>query len=387
MSLLPILSKVLEKIVAQQLSNFLQSNNLIANSQHGFRPKLSTETALLTVTNTIYSNMDKKKLSLITLCDLSKAFDSVNHEMLMEKLTKVKIDSFWFKHYLLDRSQAVKINNTVSTTAPIRFGVPQGSILGPVLFTIFTNDLTETINDCMVVQYADDTQFVHSGTVDELPHLIARAEATLSRAKSYFNNNGLLLNSNKTQCLFVGTRPAIRRIPDNTTINLNSTSITPSKQVKNLGVYMDQYMSFEVHIHEMHKKVMGILLLVNRIRDKFDAATRKMVIQSLALSGVNYCLQVYGTTNNTHMRRVQKLQNFAAKICAGGARRSDHATPFITQLEWLKIDKVIFDEAVTVFKVKKKKKKKKKTLVSLLLILGPNNNNNIRSNNATAIGL
>ncbi len=102
---------------------------------------------------------------------------------------------------------------------------------------------------------------------------------------------------------------------------------------------MDQHMSFEVHIHEMHKKVMGILLLVNRIRDKFDTATLKIVIQSLALSSVNCCLQVYGTTNNTQMRRVQKLQNFAAKICAGGARRSDHATPFITQFEWLKIDK------------------------------------------------
>ncbi len=102
---------------------------------------------------------------------------------------------------------------------------------------------------------------------------------------------------------------------------------------------MDQHMSFEVHIHEMPKKVMGILLAVNRIRDKFDAATRKIVIQSLALSGVNYCLQVYGTTNNTQMLWVQKLQNFAAKIYAGGARRSDHVTPFITQFEWLKIDK------------------------------------------------
>ncbi len=81
---------------------------------------------------------------------------------------------------------------------------------------------------------------------------------------------------------------------------------------------MDQHMSFEVHIHEMHKKVMGILLLVNRIRDKFDAATRKIVIQPLALSGVNYCLQVYGTTNNMQMWQVQKLQNFAAKIYAGG---------------------------------------------------------------------
>ncbi len=117
-------------------------------------------------------------------------------------------------------------------------------------------------------------------------------------------------------CL-VGTRPAIRRIPDNTTISMNNTSNTPSKQVKNLGVYMDQHMSFEVHIHEMHNKVMGSLLLVNRIRDKFDAATRKIVIQSHPLSGVNYCLQVYGTTNNTQMRRVQKLQKFSAKIFAG----------------------------------------------------------------------
>ncbi len=99
---------------------------------------------------------------------------------------------------------------------------------------------------------------------------------------------------------------------------------------------MEQH--FEVHIHEMHKKVMGILVLVKRIRDIFDAATRKIVIQSLALSGVNYCLQVYGTTNNTRLQRVQKLQNFAAKICAGAARRSDHATPFKTQLEWLKVD-------------------------------------------------
>ncbi len=113
---------------------------------------------------------------------------------------------------------------------------------------------------------------------------------------------------------------------------------------------MDQHMSFEMHIHEMRKKVTGILPLVNRIRNKFDAATRKIVIQSLALSGVNYCLQVYGTTNNTQMWRVQ---NFVAKICAGSTRRSDHATPFITQMEWLNIDKkVVFGIAVSAFKVK-----------------------------------
>ena len=118
------------------------------------------------------------------LCDPSKTFDSVNHEILMEKIAKVKMDSFWFRHYLLDRSQKVKINNTVSKTAPIKFGVPQGSILGPVLFTIFVNDLTEMIHDCEVVQYADNTQFMHTGTVDVLPDLITKTETTFFFAKT-----------------------------------------------------------------------------------------------------------------------------------------------------------------------------------------------------------
>ena len=100
---------------------------------------------------------------------------------------------------------------------------------------------------------------------------------------------------------------------------------------------------------------MGHLLFINKVKDKLKSETRKTVVKSIALSTVNYCLPIYGTTNSTLLRRVQQLQNFAAKICAGGARRSDHATPFITQLEWLKVDKkVTFDVAVHVFKVKSK---------------------------------
>ena len=193
---------------------------------------------------------------------------------------------------------------------------------------------------------------MHTGTVDALPHLLTAAQATLSLAKAYFNKNGLLLNENKTQCIFVGSRPLIKRIPSNTTINFDSTSITPCKHVKNLGVYIDSHMTFDIHVNETHKKVMGILLFLNRVKDKFEAATRKTVVESLALSIVNYCLPVYGTTNNTLLKRVQKLQNFAAKICAGGARRRDHATPFITQMNWLKIEQqVVFDVAVAVYKI------------------------------------
>ncbi len=210
--------------------------------------------------------------------------------------------------------------------------MPQGSKLGPVLFTIFVNDPAEMIHDCEVVQYTDDTQLVHTGTTDELPDLITRAEITLSLAKTYFNRNSLMINPNKTQCLFVG-RPFIRRIPSDTTINFDNVHITPSKHIKNLGIYMDCHKTFDVHIQEMHKKVMGVLLFLKKIKDKFEINTKKIAIQSLALSIINYCLPVYDTINSTLLRRVKKLKNFAAKECAGGARRSDHATPFITQLE------------------------------------------------------
>ncbi len=300
----------------------------------------------------LFKNMDEKKISLVTLCDLSKAFDSVNHKILLHKLSKVNVDSFWFREYLNDRTQAVKVNNTLSNITQTTFGVPQGSILGPILFIIFVNDLSESITDCEVVQYADDTQFIHSGTLDSLPHLITHAQATLTRAKSYFNINGLMLNSKKTQCLFVGTRALTKHIPENTVIMFDNTLITPSKYVKNLGIYMDCNLSFDTHINEIHKKVMGTLLFLNRIKDKFEKDTRTMVVQSLALSVINYCLPIYGSTSNTLLHRVQKLQNFAAKICVGGAKKSAHDTLFIAQLQWLKVkDKVVLDVAVSVFKL------------------------------------
>ncbi len=155
--------------------------------------------------------------------------------------------------------------------------------------------------------------------------------------------------------MFVGTRPLIKRIPENTLITFDNTSIIPKKHVKNLGIYMDCNMRFDTHINEICKKVMGTLLFLNGVKDKFETNTRKMVVQALVLSVINYCLPVFGTTNNTLLHRVQKLQNSAAKICAGGARRSDHGTPFITQLQWLTVNKKnIFDVAVNVFRVTNK---------------------------------
>ncbi len=350
-SLLPIFSKILEKIVSTQLTTFLESNNLLSNNQHGFRPKLSTETALTSITNNIFSNLDNKQISLLTLCDLSKAFDSVNHNTLTKKLLKVSVDTFWFKNYLNERTQSVRVNNTISSKLIVNYGVPQGSILGPILFNIFVNDMAIEIDDCTLVQYADDTQFLHSNTINELDNLVKNTEETLRKARQYFLKNGLMMNASKTQCIFIGTRQILSKIPNDIQIQLHDSTIQPSTHVKNLGVYIDRYMSFDIHTEEITKKVMGTLMYLNRIKDLFDKGTRKIVVQSLVLSILNYCNIIWGTTNNTLLANIQKLQNFAAKIVDGRAKKYDHVTPIIKELGWLTIkDKVKHDTGIAMFK-------------------------------------
>lgn len=350
-SLLPIISKLLEKVITNQLMYFLESSQSLSNTQHGFRPKLSTETALTVITNKIYSNMDSKKITLLTLCDLSKAFDSVSHEILLKKCSAIKMDIFWFKSYIENRAQSVRLNTTVSNKLNIAYGVPQGSILGPVLFSIYVNDLNESINECCLTQYADDTQFLHADTPNNLVALISRTEETLRNIKQYFLRNGLMLNSKKTQCIFIGNRQLLSQIPPNTIIDCDGDFIHPTSHVKNLGVFIDQYMLFDVHIGELTKKVMGALMFINRISQNFDKSTRILVVQTLVLSLINYCIVIWGTTNETLLHNVQKLQNFAAKVAVGCSRKYAHVTPFIKELKWLKIkEKHTLDKCTTVYK-------------------------------------
>ena len=202
-ALLPILSKILEKVVAMQLMEHLESNNLLSITQHGFRSKLSTETALLNVTDIIYKNIDENLITLMMLCDLSKAFDSVSHVILLNKLNLVHVDSFWFEDYLQNRIQSVQIGKIRSSSTSVEYGVPQGSILGPILFIIYINDMINQNFECTLIQYADDCQFLIKGGVDDLNNIVKKAEDTLVKAKNYFDKNGLLINAKKKRKLFL----------------------------------------------------------------------------------------------------------------------------------------------------------------------------------------
>lgn len=294
--------------------------------------------------------MDNKKVSLLTLCDLSKAFDTVNHSIFLHKCSLLNIDCFWFDNYLKNRNMSVRLDNSISKKKIISYGVPQGSILGPILFGIYVNDLHAHV-DCFLTQYADDTQFLHSGATEELNQIIKDTEDTHAKCRDYFLKNGLMFNSSKTQCIFIGNRQLLSKIPPNTTINFNGNIIYPSKHVKTLGIYIDRYMLFDVHTNELNKKVIGILMYISRIGDRFDKQTRIIVVQTLVLSLIQYCIRIWGTANDTVISSVQKLQNYAARVAVGGVKKYDHVSPSFKELKWLRLkQKHVFDVGVTIFK-------------------------------------
>ncbi len=215
-------------------------------------------------------------------------------------------------------------------------------------------DLSEEIKDCFLIQYADDTLHLQTGTVDSLPQLVHLhdTEQALIKITHNFNKDGLLLNSMKTQCIFIGSRALITKIPGNTTISAGEAFIHPSKSVKNLGLHFDHYMSFDVHVTEMNKKVSGTLMYIHRIEDLLSKEATQIAVPTIAPSHIDYAINITSTTNITQLKRVQKLQNFADKVAIGGDSKFDHATRLLNKLQWLPVrQKVIYEQRVTSFKI------------------------------------
>lgn len=343
---LSFLSKLLEKIVLNQLNTHLSSNNLLNPFQSAYRQHHSTETALLHILNDLLLATDSGKVSLLTLLDLSAAFDTIDHSILLSRLQhSFGISSTalsWFSSYLSFRNQTVLINNISSDPVQLTCGVPQGSVLGPVLFTLYTSPLSNIINSHQLKHhfYADDSQLQDSDTPDNVQSLLTRTSDCYTDIKNWMTHNKLQLNDDKTEAMLIGTRQKLSQLSPSPCLSLSNSTIVLSDSAKNLGVTLDNTLSMHKFVTTTAKACYFHLRRISQIRKHLSTeATTKLVI-SLVLSRIDYCNSLLSGLPDSTINILQRVQNSAARLILK-KKKSDHISPLLATLHWLPVSKRI----------------------------------------------
>ena len=292
-SLLIAFSKIIEKIAAKQMKDYLIKNNFLNKFQSAYKAKHSTTTALVEITDHIFKALDNSEITILVLLDYSKAFDCANHKLILAKLKSMGFNNtslHWINSYLSNRSQQVVTEKGVSNWIELQNGVPQGSILGPLLFTILVSDIASEVKHCKFHLYADDTQIFISGKVQDIELLISRVNSDLQKISEFSSSNCLKLNEGKSVFIILGSPSNITKInemvlPD---ICINNKSIKRESVVKNLGVLFDENMSWESEINKLIKNGYFKLRQAYRFKNFLSKESKKLLVQSYILSNFNY---------------------------------------------------------------------------------------------------
>lgn len=307
-SLLPTLSKIMEKLMLKRLQSYLTKINYLSNSQYGFRKNCTTELALLHIVNNVMNNMEVKNITIGLFLDLSKAFDSINHDILLKKLNHIGIRGTmydWFVSYLKGRRQFVSIGDDISSIQPNHLGVPQGSVLGPLLFSIFINDLPDSCKLLKTILFADDATFLCSGkNIDEATCIM---NSELEKIYSWLNLNKLSLNYKKTHYMIFG--PKILTNTINTSIFINNISIARVSMVSFLGFKLADNLSWLEHIKFISCKVSKITGILFKIRKKIPFNIMKKIYYSLIYPYLSYGVIIWGNSPQSHMSNLIKSYN------------------------------------------------------------------------------
>ena len=283
------ISKLLERAVHHQLYQYLREHNILSPFQCGFRKCHSTKFAALSLADTIRRNMDQGMLTGAVFIDFRKAFDSVNHDSLLQKLSYMGVldkELAWFKDYLHDRTQVLDFQGVSSDLEPISIGVPQGSNLGPLLFILHVNDLPNVMNCCSMLMYADDTILFY--TASKVNALQERLNEELKVIECWLRQNNLFLNVYKTEAMVFGTSPCLSNM-DSFTISVNGTSIKRVSQLKYLGVVFDERLSWNDYVKFILAKAGKGVEMLGRICYCITWHSAKIIYTSMIRPIIEYC--------------------------------------------------------------------------------------------------
>jgi hypothetical protein len=345
---LNFISKIIERIIATRINSHLVSFPSLSPYQSAYRKFHSTETALLRITNDILLSCDRQKVTALVLLDLSAAFDTIDHAILLSRLsTTFGITGnalSLLSSYLLDRTQSVVIGpgHDQSSPSPLLTGVPQGSVLGPLLFCLYTTPLTTTLSHSPITPhfYADDTQLYISFSANDATQALLELTSALDRTHSWLTSNRLSVNPTKTEYLLIGT-PQQRSKVLSPSITFHGTLLEPSSDVRNLGVIFDSSLSFTKHISNVSRTSFYHIRQLRQARSSLDTNSAIVLANALVSSKLDYCNSLYFNLPKSSLKLLQRVQNSLARAVVPSTRYTDHITPTLRKLHWLPIDERI----------------------------------------------
>lgn len=318
-SLLSNINKIFEKIMYNRLFSFLDSQGSFYEHQYGFRSKHSTEHALINLTEQIKESLDtighskNRKYAAGVFVDFQKAFDTVNHDILLTKLDHYGIRgpvNDWLKSYLTDRNQYVSILGFDSKTNFMRHGVPQGSVLGPLLFLIYINDLNKAILFSKVYHFADDTNLLN---IDKsYKQIQKKLNIDLKCLVNWLLANKISLNATKTELIFF--RKIGEKVPDHIKIKINGHRIYPSSYIKYLGIYLDEHLDGSAHCTELLTTLRRSIGMISKVKHYLSQSELMSFYHATFASNMLYGSQIWGITSMCILNKIKTLQNRAIKL-------------------------------------------------------------------------
>jgi len=347
------ISKLVERLFLSRVINHVEQAPCFNRFQSAYRRNHSTETALLRMLNDAYCSADNKSRTLLVQLDLSAAFDTIDHSTLLRRLkctfglsdTAIR----FIESYISGRSQYVRLGQKQSTTVLCEYGVPQGSVLGPLLYTLYVAPVASVIAsfDVNHMQYADDTQLYIA---------LENSNSTMSldrcfvAVKHWFALNGLSLNPDKSEAIIIGTGARHRSEGLVNAVKLGSESITVTESVRSLGVTIDSSLSFNTHVNEVCKAVRHHARALRHVRKCISEDDATQMAVSIASARLDYCNSVLYKTSQSNISKLQRVQNSLARIVTN-SRKRDHITTTLADLHWLPIPaRIDYKIAVLTFK-------------------------------------
>ena len=336
-SVLPGFSKILERLVFNRCISFLDKHKILHNDQFGFRPKHSTNMAIIKLVDKIVQATNNDEITAGLFLDLSKAFDTIKHDILLDKMAHYGIRGLvleWFKNYLSNRKQFVDYNSHTSELKSISSGMPQGSILGPLGFIIYVNDIPNSVPELSLILYADDTSaFTSHKDISELNNIMNDG---LKKLNGWFQSNKLSLNTKKSNVMLFGTHIKTKQYENKLKLSLDNVEIKCVNACKFLGVTIDQNLTWENHIIEVAKKCSSSIGILYKMKNFLPETALLSLYNTLVLSHINYGITAWSSAGVSAKTRLHILQKRALRAISHSDFRS-HSNPLFIKYNQLKI--------------------------------------------------